>query len=112
MGIEVISVDNAREIVALASRYRPILIALDLLLPLTDGCTAIRYLRGDPETAPIPVLVISGDPRILARVRAQMTGTAALGFLRKPFTPAELQAAVRQVLDPGLDSRSEQAGAP
>jgi CheY-like chemotaxis protein len=112
LGLEAISFDNAREIVALACRYRPVLIVLDLMLPITDGYTAIRELRRDPETTPIPIVVISGDPRGLALVRAQTRDAGPLVLLRKPFTLAELRNAVRQVLDPGSDTQSDQAGSP
>jgi CheY-like chemotaxis protein len=100
LGLEAISVDNAREIVALACRYRPVVIVLDLMLPLTDGLVAIAYLRRQPETAQIPIVVISGHTNALSRGRAHMSEGGVIVVLRKPFTLGEVQAAVRQAIDP------------
>jgi CheY-like chemotaxis protein len=107
LGLEAISVDNAREIVALACRYRPVVIVLDLMLPITDGFTAIAHLRRQPETAQIPIVVISGHANALTRVRAHMSEGGVVVLLRKPFTLAELQAAVRQAIDPTSKDVSE-----
>ena len=111
LGLQAISVDNARDIVPLASRYRPMVIVLDLILPLTDGSAAIAGLRRDQETSRIPIVVISGDVRALTRVRAETREDGAVVLLRKPFTLAELRTAVRQAIDPGpATDESSEAG--
>jgi CheY-like chemotaxis protein len=110
LGLEAISLDDADEIVELASRYRPAVIVLDLVLPIMDGFTAIANLRRHPETAPIPIVVISGQPEALARARMGHRGGVVL--LRKPFTLGELQAAVRHAMRPASHEVSEDAASP
>lgn len=44
-----------------ASRHQPNLILLDMHLPDADGLSILRSLRGDPQTAQIPVIAVSAD---------------------------------------------------
>lgn len=107
IGLEAITCDDAREIVSLASRFQPVVIVLDLMLPTTDGFTAITNLRRHPETASIPIVLISGHPEALRRAPAHISDFRALALLRKPFTIAELRAAVRQARCLALEDVSE-----
>jgi CheY-like chemotaxis protein len=110
LGLEAISFDDAREIVALACRYKPAVIVLDLMLPITDGFTAIQNLRRHPETARVPIVVISGHPEALRRTPSQITDFHAIVLLRKPFTVAELRGAVSQARGLALGHVSEGLG--
>jgi CheY-like chemotaxis protein len=112
LGLEAISLNDAQEVVALASRYRPAVIVLDLMLPITDGFTAIANLRRHPETAQIPIVVISGNPDALTRARAQVGDRGPVVLLRKPFTLAELRAAVREAMGSASGEVSEGAASP
>jgi CheY-like chemotaxis protein len=112
IGLEAITCDDAREVVSLASRYQPVVIVLDLMLPTTDGFTAIANLRRHPETAPIPIVLISGHPEALRRAPAYITDFRAIVLLRKPFTVAELRAAARQAMGLALGDVSEGLGSP
>jgi CheY-like chemotaxis protein len=40
----------------------PDLVVTDMMMPVMDGMELIRRLRGDPATAPIPILAAGGDP--------------------------------------------------
>ena len=93
--------DDAREIGALARRYRPTVVVLDLVLPTTDGVTAIAQLRQAPETAGLPVMLITGYLERLGPARAQIGDDPRVAFLPKPFTIGELHAAVRQAMGSG-----------
>jgi len=57
-----VMVPRAIEALQLAAESRPALILIDLELPDLDGVTACEILKGDPETARIPVVVIGPDP--------------------------------------------------
>src|SRR5262245_54921805 len=107
MGLEAITCDDAREMARLAPRYRPVVIVLDLMLPLADGVSAIANLRRHPETARTPIVLISGHPEALQHAPAHIRDFPAIALLRKPFTLAELHAAVQQAreLPPGTFRR-------
>lgn len=63
----------------------PSIIVLDIMLPDIDGYEVCRRLRARPETAQVPVLMLSalGDEK--SRARASQAG--ATEFLAKPFDP-------------------------
>ena len=57
----VFSAHNGSEGVSLVARRRPDLVLLDLRMPEMDGFAVLQELRSNPETAGIPVLVVTGD---------------------------------------------------
>jgi twitching motility two-component system response regulator PilH len=109
MGLEPICCQDTLQLVSLAARYQPIVIVLDLMLPITDGVTAIANLRRQPETARIPIVLVSGHPEALKHAPAHISNFGAIALLRKPFTLSELHAAVRQARDlpPGTFRRAQ-----
>jgi CheY-like chemotaxis protein len=86
--IKLLSSIQGRRGMELAGELLPDLILLDLHLPDLPGEEVLKYLRGDPKTRPIPVIVISADatPGQVARLRK--TGIAA--YLTKPLNVDEL----------------------
>ena len=62
----------------------PDLVVTDVMMPTMDGLEFIERLRGDPGTAAIPILVVSGNSDL---------ATAANVRLRKPFLAEELLSA-------------------
>ena len=52
---------NGQDGIALVARRRPNLIILDLRMPDMDGFAVVQELRANPETANIPVLVVTGE---------------------------------------------------
>jgi CheY-like chemotaxis protein len=108
LGLEAITVDNAQNAIELAGRHRPLVIVLDVMLPLTDGVTAIESLRRNSQTMQIPIVIVTANLGRLVPLRAGWTGSEPIALLHKPFTAAELHAAVRQAL--GSPSRSDSRG--
>lgn len=67
-GYEVVDAQTGAQGVALARRERPSVVVLDLLLPDISGYDVLRILKNSPDTAEIPVIVLSIEPeRELAR---------------------------------------------
>ncbi|MGB7337681.1 MAG: GAF domain-containing protein [Phototrophicaceae bacterium] len=58
---KVYSAQSGDEGISLIARRRPDLIILDLRMPGKDGFAVLDELRGNPETAKIPVLVVTGE---------------------------------------------------
>lgn len=70
----------------------PDLVLMDIVMPEMDGYEACRRLKGDPATAAIPVIFLSGEKE----VRAGECGAA--GWLSKPVDAERLLAAIDSAL--------------
>ncbi len=86
-----------QEALALAARFKPRIIVLDVMLPDVDGWELLGHLREDPCTRGTPVLVCTILPE---EHLALALGAAA--FLRKPVS----RAAFLAVLDALTESRA------
>jgi DNA-binding response OmpR family regulator len=74
----------------------PDLLISDVMMPEMDGFELLEHLRGDPDLADLPVLLLtvrSRDPDVQAGYRR-----GADLYLTKPFHPDELLAFVRRLL--------------
>jgi CheY-like chemotaxis protein len=58
-GYRVVAALGGDEGVELAQRERPGLIVLDLMMPKVDGFAVVERLRADPDTANIPIVVLT-----------------------------------------------------
>jgi CheY-like chemotaxis protein len=85
VGFDTLSARDGFELVELARRHRPRLIVADVMMPNMDGYTALARLRGQPETAGIPIIMLTGcvDPAY-----GQLSeGMGASAHVTKPFSP-------------------------
>ncbi len=92
-GYRVAVVTQGSQVVSVARQLQPELITLDLLMEV-DGLTVLRQLKADPETANIPVVIVS--------VIAEPDKGLALGaadYLTKPLREGQLLASVRRLLE-------------
>jgi PAS domain S-box-containing protein len=82
---------------AAIKRRHPSLVLLDMQLPDIDGLELLRHLQADPDTADIPVIVVSADA---TEARAsQAIATGATHYLTKPVNVPVFLSAVDGVLD-------------
>ena len=58
-GYAVVTASGGREALRLARELRPVAITLDVMMPDLDGWTVLSALKGDPELADIPVILVS-----------------------------------------------------
>jgi CheY-like chemotaxis protein len=58
-GFEAHALTDSRRAVETARGWRPDLITLDLEMPGLDGIEVLRALQADPDTARIPVIIVS-----------------------------------------------------
>lgn len=84
-GYQLILGRNGREAIELARREQPALIVMDVLMPELDGLSALRQLRQIPETANIPVIMLTARGHVMTRQEAEESGATL--FLTKPFSP-------------------------
>lgn len=82
-----------------AARQRPDLVVLDLNLPVLDGLEVCRILRTRPQSATVPIIMLTARTSESDRVRGLDIG--ADDYVSKPFSPRELMARVRAALRRG-----------
>jgi len=76
---------------------RPSLILLDMHLPDIDGLELLRHLQADPDTAEIPVIVVSADATE-ARI-GQAIAAGATHYLTKPVNVPQFLGVLDELLD-------------
>lgn len=79
----------------------PDLMILDLLMPRMDGWGVIREMRGAPQYARVPIMVLTTVVEDASRRRYELeTGLAmeVQDYVQKPVAPAELLRRVRALL--------------
>ena len=86
--------ENGSVAVAKAREHRPDLVIMDLTMPVLDGFGATRQLKSHPDTAGVPVLLLSADMSPSARGRGLVAGGDV--FLSKPIQPRELLEEIRR----------------
>ena len=95
-GYDIVIGRNGREAIELAAREMPSLIVMDVSMPEMDGLTALKHLKSSPETALIPVIMLTVRGQALTRLEAEQSGAAV--YLTKPFSPSQLLAEVKRLL--------------
>jgi HAMP domain-containing protein/CheY-like chemotaxis protein/signal transduction histidine kinase len=83
---------NGAAAIALATRFKPDAVTLDIMLPDMDGWTVLDRLKHDPKTRHIPVNVISADSQ---KQRGFRLG--AIGYLEKPVTKEAINEAMNAI---------------
>ena len=78
-----------------ARRTGPDLVILDHMLPGLSGIEVLQALRGDPATRDVPVLMLTAKGLPRDREAAERVGVSL--FMTKPFSNAEMLAAVRSL---------------
>ena len=98
-GFAVIEADNGVSALHLAGMKRPDLVLLDLMLPGMDGLTVCRQMRRAPETADIPVIMLTAKGEEVDRIVGLELGAA--DYIVKPFSLREVALRIRAVLKRG-----------
>jgi two-component system cell cycle response regulator DivK len=82
--------------VALASEHKPDLILMDIQLPGMNGIEALGVLRGQPETAAIPVIAVTAS--VMQQDRKLITEAGFNGYVGKPISLVEFLETVSAAL--------------
>jgi len=96
-GFEVMTATNGDEAIEKALHHQPGCILLDIVLPGRDGFQVCRELKRRPESAHIPVIIVSGKNGRIDRMWGLRQGATL--YLTKPFGVDELLAGVRHCLE-------------
>lgn len=110
-GYQTFTAPNAEQALRAVGQDVPDLAILDVMMPDVDGFELCRRLRRMPETANIPIIMLTALTEIDERLKAFEAG--ADDFMAKPFQPQELAARVKALLRraaPQMSSESQMQG--
>ena len=95
-GFSVTRTGDGEEALILAEEVRPDIVILDWMIEGISGIEVCRRLRRRPQTASLPIIMLTARGEENDRVRGLETG--ADDYLTKPFSPKELVARAGAVL--------------
>ncbi len=95
-GFEVITADNGADAYALACEHKPDIVITDYQMPGLTGLELIEKLRSTPETAAIPVIMLTARGFAIDEQKKEKLGVNVC--LSKPFSPREVFQTVEDVL--------------
>ena len=95
-GFDVEQAFDGDQAASLVAERAPDLILLDWMLPHTSGIELCRQFRRRPETANVPIIMLTARAEEADRLRGLNTG--ADDYVTKPFSVEELIARMRAVL--------------
>jgi DNA-binding response OmpR family regulator len=96
-GFDVIEARSGDEALALAQARRPDVAVLDVGMPGLDGLEVLEQIRADDTLRGMRVLLLTAKAQESDVRRGYDRGADA--YVRKPFSPTELSARVRALLD-------------
>lgn len=94
-GHEALTAENGEDGIALAKKELPDVVLMDIVMPGLNGFQATRQLTKAPETAHIPVVIVTTKDQQTDRVWGMRQG--AKDFLVKPVTAEMLDQAIAKV---------------
>ncbi len=96
-GFEVHGAYGGQEGLEIINRTHPHLVLLDLMMPEMDGWQVFQTLRVNPETAHIPVIIVTAKAQSIDKVLGIHIAKVS-DYITKPFGPQELLDSVHRVL--------------
>ncbi len=90
---------SGKDLFASMEELKPDLILLDIMMPQMDGLKALTQLKGDPDTASIPVILLTAKVQyqdVLGGYKME-----ADSYITKPFTVRQILTAIKILLSRG-----------
>ena len=95
-GWDVVLANSGTLGVEVATKEQPDAILLDVMMPEMDGPTTFLKLQATPQTASIPVLLLTA--KVQGSDQRRFAGLGVAGILFKPFDPLLLSKQVSDAL--------------
>ena len=95
-GWDVVTAESGRTAIAQAKAEKPDAILMDVMMPDMDGPTTFEALQNDPDTAGIPVILLTA--KVQESDQQRFLGSGVAGVLAKPFDPMTLASQIAHIL--------------
>lgn len=104
-GYNVVEAHGGEEAVEIVRRGDIDLVLLDVMMPGMDGWEVLSSIRRNPQTAEIPVIMLTAKAEERDQIRGWSDG--ANDYVTKPFNPIALSETVRRALQPLTEEERE-----
>ncbi|GLQ48686.1 twitching motility response regulator PilH [Dyella flava] len=96
LGHEALTAEDGAAGVVAAKQEKPSLILMDVVMPNLNGFQATRTISKDPETAHIPIVLVTTKDQETDKVWGMRQGAKA--YVTKPIKEEELVAVLKELL--------------
>lgn len=96
-GFAVTEAEDGRDALEKIVQYQPDVAIIDIMMPDMNGLEVCRILRGQKNTANLPIILLSTRPRSIAGKNGQ--NGSVTRYLTKPVSQHELIENIGKVLD-------------
>lgn len=96
-GHEMLVAVNGEEALQAVQTHQPDLVLLDIMMPRIDGYEVARTLRADPQTANMPIIMLSAKAQEEDIQKGIDVGVNE--YITKPFSPEQLVHVVTEYLN-------------
>lgn len=93
---DIVTASDGAEAVAKASKDKPDLILMDIMMPVMNGLDAVKALRGMDETKWVPIIMVTTRSEMESIEKSYINGCT--DFVTKPIDGAELMAKIQSFL--------------
>lgn len=83
--------------IAAVSRFKPDIVLLDIIMPNMSGFDVLRELKGKPDTASIPVVMLTAV--VSANEKEKALRLSCADYVVKPVFISELDLKIKNVLE-------------
>ena len=97
-GYDVTTAENGKVGLELAIQIKPDIVITDFQMPVMTGLEMVENLRQQPETADIPVIMLTARGFAVEEENRESLKISA--FLSKPFSPREVLKTIEETLQP------------
>jgi len=105
-GLEILSAESAAKALELAANNTPDVMILEIDLPDMSGLSVLKLLQQQGVTPNMPVVVTTSFTEYrVCEQEAKAFG--ATSFLAKPYSPTQLLAEIRRVLEQKAASKAQ-----
>lgn len=92
----VIAAADGLEAVEKIAEHKPDMVLLDLMMPLKDGFSVLKWAREDTRFTDLPIIILTAMGEMDGKIRGMELG--ADDFVTKPFKLIELQTRINSAL--------------
>ncbi len=97
-GMEVVVAFDGPSALEKIKESKPDCVVLDVMLPQISGWDILKYIKANPSTADIPVVMVTAN--VAEKDQLRGLGAGAVKYITKPFSPITLTETIKSVLKP------------